>query len=434
MSDPVTLELTIDRPVAGGRMLARHDGRIVLVSGAIPGERVRATVERTARNTIWAQTVEVIEASASRRAGTLEPDCGGQVYAHVRYEDQCRLKAEVVADAFRRIGKMPLDGPPVVQPSAEHGYRVRARLRVRQRRAGFFREGTHTLCDAGRTRQLVPDALAAVEVLVGRLGESAHQCESVVVAENVAATERVLHIEPREGVDGARLAAGNVGVDVAVPIEGATGVTLAGRGGARTLWGRGHVTDLARDLFHGESPVPEETRWSRGATSFFQGNRYLTGALVREVLSVAVGDRLADLYAGVGLFAVALAARGTRVTAVEGDTVSGRDLRTNAMPYGDALLVRLVTTEAMGTLPGRYDAVIVDPPRTGLSTRALAVVASLAAPRVVYVSCDPATLARDAAILASKGYQLRSLCGFDLFPNTAHVECVASFDLASGRV
>ena len=109
MSDAETLHLAIERPVAGGRMLARHEGRIVLVSGAIPGERVRATVERTSRSTIWAHTVEVVEPSVSRRMTTLDPGCGGQVYAHIRYEDQCRLKGEVVADAFRRIGKMPLD-------------------------------------------------------------------------------------------------------------------------------------------------------------------------------------------------------------------------------------------------------------------------------------------------------------------------------------
>ena len=180
-----------------------------------------------------------------------------------------------------------------------------------------------------------------------------------------------------------------------------TGLTVAVRGGFRTLWGRELVTDTARELFHGEPPVPEETFWARGATSFFQGNRYLTGALVREVLALAVGDRVADLYAGVGLFAVALAARGTRVIAVESDTQSGGDLKTNAEPYDTTLTVHLATIEAMGgtarTIRRRH--------RRSAAHRALAAgdlqrVADCHAPRIVYVSCDPPTLARDAAILA----------------------------------
>src|ERR1044071_3239246 len=103
------LDLVIERPVAGGRMLARHDGQVVLVSGAIPGERVRARVERTARRMIWAEAVDIVEPSASRRAVSGDPLCGGQDYAHITYADQPRLKAEVIRDAFRRIAKFPID-------------------------------------------------------------------------------------------------------------------------------------------------------------------------------------------------------------------------------------------------------------------------------------------------------------------------------------
>src|SRR4051812_13867609 len=192
------VELAPDRPVAGGRMLARLDGQVVLVSGAIPGERGRARVERVTRHVAWAQTVDVLEASADRREPICDLACGGSLYAHITYARQLALKADVVADAFRRIGKMPLNPPPTVMASDEHGYRVRARLHVNDDRLGFYREGSHRLCDAAATRQLRDGAIDAASAVLASLGEKRAACAAVVVAENVAATERVCHLEPRD--------------------------------------------------------------------------------------------------------------------------------------------------------------------------------------------------------------------------------------------
>src|SRR5438067_7139435 len=140
---PDTLvELTVDRPVAGGRMLGRHEGQVVLVSGAIPGERVRVRIEKASQHVAWAETVDVLEASGDRRVPVCELACGGSFYGHIRYERQRLLKAEVIADAFRRVGKLPMSQRPAVEGSPQEGYRLRARLHVRQGRAGFFREGS----------------------------------------------------------------------------------------------------------------------------------------------------------------------------------------------------------------------------------------------------------------------------------------------------
>jgi 23S rRNA (uracil1939-C5)-methyltransferase len=174
--------------------------------------------------------------------------------------------------------------------------------------------------------------------------------------------------------------------------------------------------------------------WRRGAASFFQANRFLLGALTRRVLEVAEGDSCADLYSGVGLFAVALAARGSRVVAVEGDPQSAGDLAVNAAPWRERLRVINAAVEAYAATPdaGRPDVVVLDPPRAGTSRQALDNVIRSRAPRVVYVSCDPPTLARDGARLAAAGYRLHSIEAFDLFPNTAHVETLAVFDQARG--
>jgi 23S rRNA (uracil1939-C5)-methyltransferase len=420
-----SVPLLVERPVAGGRMLARLDGRVVFVSGAIPGEQVLGRVTRETKHALWAETVEVVAPSPDRRDPSSDPACGGLAYAHIRYERQLELKSAVIADAFRRQAKFEFASVPEVAGSPERGYRLRARLHVRHGRAGFFREGSHDLCDAAATGQLLPASITAVGCLMGSLGSRTAECEAVVVAENVAATERVLHLEPR---DGARL--DDLARRLALP-DGVHGLTTEVRRRTIPIAGSPSVTDHAGQLF-GEAPAPVGalTTWTRKASSFFQGNRYLMGALVRRVLELADADPFLDLYSGVGLFAVALAARGGTGIAVEGDRSSGSDLDANAAPWRERLTVIHSSVEAFATRPSDSPpgVIVLDPPRTGVSPDALGALLSWNAPRVVYVSCDPPTLARDAARVLGAGYALRSLDAFDLFPNTPHVETVACFE------
>jgi tRNA/tmRNA/rRNA uracil-C5-methylase (TrmA/RlmC/RlmD family) len=240
----------------------------------------------------------------------------------------------------------------------------------------------------------------------------------------VTARQRVLHLE---GLDGGSL----VGLEIGAWQDAdVTGVTSLVHNRVIGLAGAGHVTDTATDIFGDDAPVPASTTWTRQAASFFQANRFLVGALARAVLDGVDGQCVADLYAGVGLFAVALAARGHDVVAVEGDRVGGRDLVTNAEPFGPRLrAIRTSVEDALWQVgKERFDAIVLDPPRTGVSPPALDAVISLRTPRLVYVSCDPATLARDSARLVASGYNLTTLRAFDLFPNTAHVEAVARFE------
>jgi 23S rRNA (uracil1939-C5)-methyltransferase len=148
------LELTVEKPAVGGRMIARHEGQVVLVLGAVPGERVLAQIERADPRLAFARVLEVAEPSPDRRMGFGDPLCGGCVYSHIAYTRQLSLKSEIVADAFLRLGRLPLDREVNVAPSPEHAYRMRARLHVRGTQVGFYREGTHTLCSAEGTKQL----------------------------------------------------------------------------------------------------------------------------------------------------------------------------------------------------------------------------------------------------------------------------------------
>lgn len=420
MTATPSLELEIERAVPGGRMLARHEGRVVFVAGAVPGERVRATVTRRSGQVWWADTVEVLEASADRRAPTSDPRCGGALYGHINYARQRELKADVIRDAFRRIAKHPLDAAVPVAASPEFGYRLRTRLHAQGTQLGFLLEGTHVLCDAEVTRQLTPDSYAAVGCLRDALGDRTHACASVTLSESISGGDRVALLELRPTADPARFSG-------LASIDGLTGVAVLAPGGMFTCVGADRIVEDARTLLGQEGPV----QWVRQSASFFQGNRFLVGELVRRVMALAEGDRFVDLYSGIGLFAVALANRGAHGLAVEGDSASGQDLSGNAEQCDGRLEVRLgPVEESVATRPGpRPDVVVVDPPRTGLSSEVMAGLLQWRAPRLVYVSCDVATLARDAGRLLAGGYRLSGLEALDMFPNTPHIECVATFNV-----
>jgi 23S rRNA (uracil-5-)-methyltransferase RumA len=431
------LTLSIEKPAAGGRMIARDDGRIVLVAGAIPGERVTARVERVAKGVIYAVAVTVEEASVDRRVPDADPRCGGCLYAHVAYGRQLAIKAQVVADAFARIAHLQLPPGFAVSPSAAEGYRMRARLHRRAGRIGFFREGTYDLCDPRSTRQLLPATCDVLDRLgAGLRSEDLESVRELEVSENMDASERVVHLDVVAPIDPGALASvadtdGLSGLTIgslpeAVSRESAAGDRPRAGRGSHLIAGDPYVHDLL-------SIEGREVVWRRHVLAFFQNNRYLLRDLVaRVVAEVDHGSRVIDLYAGAGLFSVPLAvARGARVTAVEGEGAAASDLEWNARQAGggsgsvDAVHRSVEAFVAQTALEA--DALIVDPPRTGLSRDALSGVIRLAAPRIVYVSCDVATLARDARRLADAGYPIASASAFDMFPNTPHVEVVAVF-------
>jgi 23S rRNA (uracil1939-C5)-methyltransferase len=240
------------------------------------------------------------------------------------------------------------------------------------------------------------------------------------IAENIPASERVVHLEVQSGIDVNALAT----LSMEAGLTGLTASRLL-RPGVERLSGASTVTDLLR-LSDEESPPAIRLR--RDVRSFFQGNRYLLERLTRHVLALVPDGVVADLYAGVGLFGLSRAALGCdQITLVEGDPVSGADLEGNAEAFADRVRVRRSSVEEwLGlTHAVRPETLIVDPPRTGMSREAVIGIIRLKPARVVYVSCDVATLARDVRAFVDAGYSLEDLTGFDLFPNTAHVESVA---------
>ena len=411
-------------------MIARHLGQIVLVRGAIPGERVRAWIERAEKRMAYAVTREVVEPSPDRRAAADDPLCGGALYSHIAYPRQLVIKSDVIRDAFGRLGRYPIDRPIDVAGSPEEGYRMRARLHVHGARAGFYREGTHQLCDAAATRQLRADTVAAVERLAASLDRDAPGATvSVTIAENMAGDERAAHLELAPGARVSPVSpVSNDVLERAASDAQLSGISTQdpATGELRAI-GHPAVSDPLSTLT--DNRVPEGTL-RRHAASFFQGNRFLLSSLILAVADAAPdAGEVVDLYAGVGLFSVVLAALGRlEVTAVEGDRGSGADLRENARPHAPRLDAHITSVEAYLASRGRRSAatLLVDPPRTGLSKEAAESIVRLAPARIVYVSCDPPTLARDARRLLDAGYHLDLVRAFDFFPNTPHIETLAT--------
>jgi 23S rRNA (uracil1939-C5)-methyltransferase len=424
LADGQLVELTIEKPASGGRMIARHHGQIVLVRGAIPGERVKALVEKAEKRLAYAVTKEVVDASPDRRPAAADPLCGGALYSHVSYPRQLAIKSDVIRDAFARVGRYPIEHAIDVLGSPEEGYRMRARFHVHGARVGFYREGTHQLCDAAATAQLRRESMQSVTNLMAALAPDV-DVTSIAIAENIAGDQRAAHLElaARHDKDVVERAAGSAGLRGLSARNPATGelVTV----------GEPIVVEPLGALTGGRVSAGVV---QRRAESFFQGNRFLLPQLVTGVADLVpdVGEVL-DLYAGVGLFSIALAAMGRlEITAVEGDHAGGADLRENARAQEPRVKVHVESVE--GFLARRSAAaatVIVDPPRTGLSAEALTSLLELSPERLVYVSCDPPTLARDARRLIDAGYALTSLRAFDFFPNTPHVESLALFTRAS---
>ena len=349
------LQLTLEKPVAGGRMLARHDGQVVLVAGAIPGERVWARIDRVNKGMAFATTVNVIEPSPARRDAVGDPLCGGTVYAHVAYAEQAAIKRDVLRDALRHGGRIDWPGDLPITPSPEHGYRMRARLHVRKGRVGFFREGTHDLCDCAGTGQLLPASIEAVRAFVDATPRAVRDAiDAIELTESIAADERVLHVlwAPH-----ARMNASTLNdiwrMDT---LANLTGVTCddPSTGRARTIAGQPWVSDPLDALLGSTGASIPRARLRRHAASFFQANRYLVPDLVAAVHRAVSGGAEAngdsrgpiiDLYAGVGLFAITLAAllddvtpdaqdghhaQDAPIVAIEGDPSSARDLAANA--------------------------------------------------------------------------------------------------------
>jgi tRNA/tmRNA/rRNA uracil-C5-methylase (TrmA/RlmC/RlmD family) len=427
------VELVAGEVAHGGWCVAREPGgRVVFIRHALPGERVRARITDATAKFARAEAVEIITPSPDRVAAPCPHagpgGCGGCDWQHASLPAQRRLKADVVRQQLRRIAGLDVEITVEPVPGDEDGLGWRTRVRYTVRpdgTAGLLRHRSHEVADAGGC--LIAHPLVRAADVTSQRWEGARWVE---VAAAPGSGERALIVSPRPGPPG------QAAVRAARQLPGqAADTVLTDRGGRLApLRGSGvlHQTAAGRD-------------WRSAAGVFWQGHPGAAGALADAVLAALQprpGDTALDLYCGGGLFAGVLAAavgpEGS-VTGVESDPAAVRDARHNlrGTPWARIHRGDVATVLARGGLPAARLAVL-DPPRAGAGRPVIGPLlqpaagaaggdaAGAALARVAYVSCDPATLARDVALFAAAGWRLEGLRAFDIFPMTHHVECVAT--------
>ncbi len=420
------VELDIEKAVYRGQGLGRHEGQVVFVPRAVPGDRVRVRIEAGTAGYVRGRIEQVLGRASARRASpcALFDRCGGCAYQGYNYEGQVALKEAVLRETLARA-RVEWTGPIAVHRSPEVGWRIRASLHVHYGteglRLGLHEEGSHRVTDLDTCLQLSPamnGAQRGLALALGRRPDWARHVHDVDLAEAPDGGQLVAAIETDlEPPAAAALAA----LGDAVPALTGLGV-MAGAGRARRfmpLRGEPWIDATVQGI-----------RLRSHVRSFFQGNRFLLDDLVAAVTGLTpAGGAVLDLYAGVGLFALPLASRAERVRGIEIDAGAVGDAERNIGRSG-LRNVRVergdVAAALRGMESGADERIVLDPPRAGAGAEVVTAIAHRRPLSIVYVSCDPATLARDLKGFAAEGYVPAAVELFDLFPDTFHLETVVA--------
>ena len=435
-------EATVCDYTAEGQGIAKIEGCAVFVPNAIFGERCRIRIERAQKTWAAGKIVEILEKSPHRvnRECEVAKLCGGCDFWHMDYAEETRLKADRVRQALNRIGGENLEDVPILPAPTCQSYRNKAQYPVAQRKgkayAGFFKAGTHQVVENRRCLILPEEMDRVKDAVIDYVNQF-----RVAVYDETTGKGLLRHIYVRKGV-----VSGQILVCLSVngrklphvpellnrlqKIPGFTTLVLTvnqKQGNAVlgeefiTLFGPGYIEDTLCGLNFRLSP-----------RSFYQINHHQAQRLYQaaiEQAQITKADTVLDLYCGVGTISLAMAAAAGKVIGVEVIPQAVEDAKDNARRNGienaeffcgDAGKAAL-ELEAKGI---RADVAVVDPPRKGLNADTIEALHRMSPRRIVYVSCDPATLARDVALLKEKGYRLQNALAVDLFPRCAHIETV----------
>jgi 23S rRNA (uracil1939-C5)-methyltransferase len=462
------LELTIDSLAFGGEGVARlgDSGYVVFVAGAIPGDRVRAVVHKRKRSYAHARTVEILEPSPERIPPVA--DHPGVPWQVLPYERQLQIKSAQVDEALRRIGH--LDGFELqeVVPALQQ-WRYRNKLEYS---FGGGEEGEELVCGfhapaGGRSVTPIADCMLASEIgnrarvvslewcrsqglsswdrgrgggpRGNREGQSGAAPDGRVRLRNLVVREgrRTGRLQVRIVTSHGELEAG----ELAGALSAALGESLSG-----VLWSRTHslaetTAGGETELVWGEAELPErlgELDLRISAEAFFQTNTEMAEllyAVVQEYAALEGWERVYDLYSGIGTIALTLAPHAGELWGIEllpqavADAIAGARRNAITKAHFFAGDTRLALPELLERA-GRPDVLVVDPPRAGLSKKVVHRIIDASPRRIVYVSCNPTTLAPNAAELVEAGWELRKVRPVDMFPQTHHIECVALLERA----
>ena len=428
------LELEIESLAQGGRGVARADGFVVFVTGALPGDRVRVRLTKSKRAYGEGRAIEILEPSPERIADTCVHDgepCPGAPWQGMAYERQLSEKAGQVDEALRRLGGLDAFELEPIEPALEQ-WRYRNKLeysfgpREDSIALGFHRRGSWAeivdVDDCKLASEANNDARNAVRewALAERIpayesGPQTGVLRNLVVREG----RRTGQLQTRLVTSPAEIP--KPPVDLHTVIEGPAG----GTDGPTGVLGAEHLTEELCGL-----------RFRISHNAFLQTNTEMAErlyAIAGDLAGLSGSERVFDLFCGIGTIGLSLAEHAGEVWGLEGIEAAVADAEANASLNGIDNARFICADARLGIAPlldeaGRPDVVIVDPPRSGLSKKIVRRLIECEAPRIVYVSCNPTTLAPNAAQLVEAGYTLRRVKPVDMFPQTPHVETVAVFD------
>jgi 23S rRNA (uracil1939-C5)-methyltransferase len=457
------LLLNIEKLIYGGDGLARLPadnrgrGKAVFIPFVLAAEQIEAAITEEKPGFARAHATAIVEPSPNR----VPPPCphfgrcGGCHYQHTTYEHQLQIKTEILRENLRRIAKLELTCEIQVHPSPPWNYRNRSRLQLRTRPAfamGYFKFASHELLPVEEcpiSSPLINRGIAALW-RAGRAGKAVEGVREAEFFANADDTKLLIEILCAPEARRAAVRAWAEELCASMPeIAGVAAFHEPQKGVQEPL------------VAVGDSELTYQTKTAAyrvSAGAFFQTNRFLTDDLVKIVTAGRSGELALDLYAGVGLFSTALACDFRHIVSVETSQTSAADLKYNLPVNGKAVqtaadqyldeFTRAVETPRVGAgdSPAQLhsddgkiqvgngavrlhplhqpDLIVVDPPRSGLGDRVARALARVNAPRITYVSCDPATLARDLVPLQAAGYRVEEVHLVDLFPQTYHLETV----------
>jgi 23S rRNA (uracil1939-C5)-methyltransferase len=425
MSDE--LRISIEKLVYGGDGLAHADGNTVFVPYVLPGEEVRAAAKSKRKKLVWAKLLEVTSASAQREGARCPhfQTCGGCHYQHISAAEQLRLKKEILRETLSRLGGIEWSGAIQEHSAQPYGYRNRAQWAVRNanpRAIGYFLPESSVIVPIDECPVLSP----LLAKTFGQLQE---------LARSNRLPERALEIEAFADSVDAKISLNVAFERFPKPAKELASIFREALPQIDSLL----LAEESRDRFELTGPgyLFHEAggfRYRVSHLSFFQVNRFLIEDLLQTVIAGARGETAIDLYAGVGFFTLPLTRAFKRAVSVDANLAATRDLHVNAESAGVTVISHNEHAEEfLRKTTEKPDFVVLDPPRSGLGAEAAAKLAELGAAEIVYLSCDPSTLARDLAVLtgskksgdvatASTRYEIVDMHLFDLFPQTYHIE------------
>jgi 23S rRNA (uracil1939-C5)-methyltransferase len=430
------MQLTVEKLVYGGDGLARlpadeHGrGKAMFIPFVLEGEKVEAALLEQKPGFARGRADQILESSSYRTS----PDCryfqrcGGCHYQHTSYEHQLEIKAAILKENLRRIARLELDTELKIHPSPAWNYRNRTRVKVQttpEFALGYYKFNSHELLaveECPISSSLINRAMAAIWRM-GRAGKVIGEIQEIEFFANAEDSQLLLEIYC--AADSTPATVKQLAEELRQALPDVAGVVLlknhvAGRNAKS-------VGEPERLAVSGDAELTYKTNFGPyrvSAGAFFQVNRYLTDELVNTVTAGRSGRTAIDLYAGVGLFSSVLNREFERVIAVESSPTSYADLLYNSPANVKA--VRNTSEQYLKNVTGKLhpDLVVVDPPRSGLGASVIQSLVMLGAPRMTYVSCDPATLSRDLGGLLKSGYRVEQAHLVDLFPQTYHLESV----------